>query len=55
MVDPDIDHATVARGYGAWAKGSIFDPAELAGAFKEAVAEVEKGRVAVVEVRTQLV
>jgi thiamine pyrophosphate-dependent acetolactate synthase large subunit-like protein len=55
MVDPDIDHATVARGYGAWAKGPIFDPAELAGAFKEAVAEVEKGRVAVVEVRTQLV
>jgi glyoxylate carboligase len=55
MVDPDIDHATVAKGYGAWAKGPIFDPAELAGVFKEAVAEVEKGRVAVVEVRTQLV
>jgi acetolactate synthase-1/2/3 large subunit len=55
MVDPDIDHATVARGYGAWAKGPIFDPAELAGVFKEAVAEVEKGRVAVVEVRTILV
>jgi len=55
MVDPDIDHATVARGYGAWAKGPIFDPAELAGVFKEAVAEVERGRVAVVEVRTQLV
>jgi acetolactate synthase-1/2/3 large subunit len=54
MVDPDIDHATVARGYGAWAKGPIFDPAELAAAFKEAVAEVEKGRVAVVEVRTIL-
>ena len=54
MVDPDIDHATVARGYGAWAKGPMFDPAELAGVFKEAVAEVEKGRVAVVEVRTQL-
>ena len=55
MVDPDIDHATVARGYGAWAAGPVFDPAELAGVFKEAVAEVEKGRVAVVEVRTQLV
>ena len=55
MVDPDIDHATVARGYGAWAKGPVFDPAELAGVFKEAVTEVEKGRVAVVEVRTQLV
>jgi hypothetical protein len=55
MVDPDIDRATIARGYGAWAKGSIFDPAELAGLFKDAVAVVEKGRVAVVEVRTQFV
>jgi acetolactate synthase-1/2/3 large subunit len=55
MVDPDIDHATVARGYGAWAAGPIFDPAELAGVLKQAVAEVEKGGVAVVEVRTQLV
>jgi hypothetical protein len=33
----------------------VFDPAELAGVFKEAVAQVEKGRVAVVEVRTQFV
>ena len=55
MVDPDIDHATVARGYGAWAAGPIHDPAELARVFKEAVAQVEKGNVAVVEVRTQLV
>ncbi len=55
MVDPDIDHTMIARGYGAWTAGPIFDPAELAGAFKQAVAEVEKGAVAVVEVRTQLV
>jgi acetolactate synthase-1/2/3 large subunit len=55
MVDPDIDHATVARGYGAWAAGPIFDPAELADVFKAAVAQVDNGRVAVVEVRTQLV
>ena len=55
MVDPDIDHTSIARGYGAWAKGPMLDPADLAGVFKEAVAEVEQGRVAVVEVRTQLV
>ncbi len=55
MVDPDINHTMVARGYGAWAAGPVFDPAELAGVFKEAVAQVEKGAVAVVEVRTQLV
>jgi acetolactate synthase-1/2/3 large subunit len=55
MVDPDIDHATVARGYGAWAAGPIFDPADLGRVLKEAVAVVDKGGVAVVEVRTQLV
>ena len=55
MIDPDINHTAIARGYGAWAKGPVFDPAELASVFKEAVAEVEKGSVAVVEVRTQLV
>lgn len=55
MINPDIDHATIARGYGAWAAGPIHDPAELASVFKQAVAEVENGRVAVVEVRTQLV
>jgi acetolactate synthase-1/2/3 large subunit len=55
MVDPDIDHATVARGYGAWAHGPVHDPKELAAVLRQAVAEVEKGHVAVVEVRTQLV
>ena len=52
MIDPDIDHATVASGYGAWAAGPIHDPAELAGVFREAVAQVEQGNVAVVSVRT---
>ncbi|MGE3712004.1 MAG: thiamine pyrophosphate-binding protein [Hyphomicrobiaceae bacterium] len=55
MVDPDIDHTMVARGYGAWTAGPVFDPAELGAVFRQAVAEVEKGAVAVVEVRTQLV
>jgi acetolactate synthase-1/2/3 large subunit len=55
MVDPDIDHTMVARGYGAWTAGPIFDPAQLGNAFREAVAQVDKGAVAVVEVRTQLV
>jgi hypothetical protein len=55
MVDPEIDHTAIARGYGAWAAGPVFDPAELSDVFEDAVAEVEKGRVAVIEVRTQLV
>jgi acetolactate synthase-1/2/3 large subunit len=55
MVDPDINHTMVARGYGAWTAGPVFDPSELGDVFRQAVAEVEKGAVAVVEVRTQLV
>lgn len=54
MVDPDINHAMTARSYGAWSAGPVTDPAELASALKQAVAEVENGSVAVVEVRTQL-
>ena len=52
MVDPDIDHAMTARSFGAWSAGPITDPAELAGVLKQAVAEVEKGAVAVLDVRT---
>lgn len=54
MVEPDIDHAMTARSFGAWSAGPIFDPAELPGVLARAVAEVEQGSVAVVEVRTQL-
>ncbi|WP_161140584.1 thiamine pyrophosphate-binding protein [Propylenella binzhouense] len=52
--DPDADLAGVARSFGAWAKGPIFDPAEIAGALREAITEVKAGRVAVVEVVTAL-
>ena len=54
MVNPDIDHAMTAKSFGAWSAGPITDPAELAGVLKQAVAEVEKGSVAVVDVRTKL-
>ncbi len=55
MVDPDINHAMTAKSYGAWSAGPVTDPAELAGVLRQAIAEVEKGAVAVVEVRTKLV
>ena len=55
MVNPDIDHAMTARSYGAWSAGPITDPNELAGVLKQAVAEVEKGSVAVIDVRTKLI
>lgn len=55
MVHPNIDHAMTARSYGAWAEGPVSDPSELAKVIRRAVAEVEKGNVAVIDVATQLV
>ncbi|HUY19991.1 MAG TPA: thiamine pyrophosphate-dependent enzyme [Candidatus Binataceae bacterium] len=52
MFDPEVDFATVSRGFGAWAKGPIESAKELAPALREAIAEVEKGGVAVIDVRT---
>ncbi len=51
MVDPEIDFATLARGFGAWSAGPVTEPGDLAGVFAQAVAQVEAGRVAVVDVR----
>ncbi|MBM3486446.1 MAG: hypothetical protein FJX67_07400 [Alphaproteobacteria bacterium] len=52
MPDPAIDFATVARGHGAWAEGPIADPKDLPGALRRALAEVDQGKVAVLDVRT---
>jgi len=52
MFDPEVDFATVSRGFGAWAKGPIESAQDLAPALKEAIAEVDKGGVAVIDVRT---
>ena len=54
MIGPNIDFATVARGFGAWAEGPVIDPGDLAEILRRAVAEVEKGGVALVDVRTKL-
>jgi acetolactate synthase-1/2/3 large subunit len=54
MVGPEPDYCTVARGYGAWAEEPVRNPADLAGAFARAVAVVEKGGVALVDVHTSL-
>ena len=54
MVGPAPDYATIARGYGATAYGPIDNPNDLADAFRRAAADVEKGGVALVDVRTQL-
>ena len=54
MRDPIINFADVARGFGAWAEGPVGTPGDLADALQRAVAEVEKGRVAVLDVTTTL-
>ena len=54
MVGPEPDYCTVARGYGAWAEEAVRNPKDLAGAFSRAVAAVEKGQVALVDVHTSL-
>jgi acetolactate synthase-1/2/3 large subunit len=54
MAEPAIDYATLARGYGAWAEGPVDNPDDLADVFRNAVAEVDKGNAAIVDVRTIL-
>jgi len=52
MAGPAIDYAGVARSYGAFAEGPVENPDDLAGALTRSVAEVEKGGVALIDVRT---
>ena len=51
--DPDIDIAALARAQGALGFGPIDDPGKLATTFAEAIAAVEAGGVAVVDVRVE--
>lgn len=54
MAGPTPDYAAVARAYGGWGEGPVTDPRDLAGALRRAVQEVERGGVALVDVRTRL-
>jgi len=49
--DPDIDLAALARAQGALGFGPVEDVGQLAGTFAKAIAAVEQGEVAVVDVR----
>lgn len=51
--EPHIDFAQVARGLGVWSSGPIEDPAELTGALRRALAVVEAGEPALVDVVCQ--
>ncbi|HTR57897.1 MAG TPA: thiamine pyrophosphate-binding protein [Casimicrobiaceae bacterium] len=53
LTDPDIDIAGLARAQGCVAFGPIVNGRELARALREAIAAVERGAVAVLDVRVE--
>jgi len=53
ITDPNIDYAMLARSMGVYAEGPVTDPKDLGPALKRAVARVERGETALVDVVTQ--
>jgi len=53
LVDPAIDYAKVAQGFGVHAEGPITDPADLGPAIARAIAVVKRGEPALVDVVCQ--
>ena len=54
IANPDVDFASLARGFGIWAEGPIDQPADLAGSLRRALAVVKSGKPALVDVITQV-
>jgi acetolactate synthase-1/2/3 large subunit len=52
LTDPDIDFATLAKGFGVYSEGPIDDPGQLGPALQRAVAVVKRGEPALVDVYT---
>jgi acetolactate synthase-1/2/3 large subunit len=50
---PNIDYASIAKGYGLYAEGPITDPKDLGPALKRAIARVKTGEPALLDVVTQ--
>lgn len=53
ITDPNIDYATLARSMGLYSEGPITNPNDLGPALQRAVARVERGETALVDVVTQ--
>ena len=53
MSEPEVDLAAMGRAQGAVGFGPVTKPADLAGILEKAVAEVDAGKVAVVDVRVE--
>jgi acetolactate synthase I/II/III large subunit len=52
ITDPNIDYATVARGFGVYGEGPITDPQDLGPAIKRALDVVRRGEPALIDVVT---
>ena len=52
ITDPNVDYATVARGFGVHGEGPVIDPNDLGPALKRAIAAVKSGQPALVDVVT---
>jgi acetolactate synthase-1/2/3 large subunit len=52
ITDPNVDYATIARGFGVHGEGPIIDPKDLGPALKRAIAVVKTGQPAVIDVVT---
>jgi thiamine pyrophosphate-dependent acetolactate synthase large subunit-like protein len=53
LEDPFIDFATMVKGMGVWSAGPITDPKALGGALREALAVVDAGEPALIDVVSQ--
>jgi acetolactate synthase I/II/III large subunit len=53
LTDPNIDFATVAKGFGVYGQGPITDPKDLGPALERAIAVVKRGEPALVDVVTE--
>jgi thiamine pyrophosphate-dependent acetolactate synthase large subunit-like protein len=53
ITDPNIDYASIAKGYGMYAEGPVSDPKELGPAIRRGIARVKAGEPAFIDVVTQ--
>jgi acetolactate synthase-1/2/3 large subunit len=50
---PNIDYASIAKGFGMYAEGPIENPADLAPAIRRGIERVKKGEPVLIDVVTQ--
>jgi thiamine pyrophosphate-dependent acetolactate synthase large subunit-like protein len=53
LIDPNIDYASIAKGYGMYAEGPISDPKDLGPAIRRSLERVKAGEPALIDAVTQ--